>query len=86
MLYFGLLYNVFVIGKIWRKKMIWLQRSWVLLGVLVLLSLDWVLGTVIDIRYLYTFLMSALLFMPAYFIVACWIGKYGNTKFLKFYK
>jgi hypothetical protein len=22
MLYFGLLYNVFVIGKIWRKKMI----------------------------------------------------------------
>jgi hypothetical protein len=69
MFYFWVLYNVFVIGKIRRKKIIYPKINNILFFTILLLLIDWYLSYIIDIKYLYVYLASVVLFMPLYFIV-----------------
>lgn len=80
MFYFGLLYNVFVIGKILRKKIQFPKINIILILTVIFLIFDGVLALSIDERFLYIFLVSLLLFMPLYFIIAIFLSKFLNKK------
>lgn len=86
MLYFGFLYNIFVIGKILRKKMISPKVNTILIFTICLLILDGVASFLLNEKYLYIYLSWALLFMPLYFVVVIFVHKYWNTKFLRYHK
>lgn len=84
--YFGILYNIFVIGKIARKKIYFPKINSILLVTVLFLVFDWVGSYMVDTKYLYVFLMCSLLLMPLYFIAAIFVQKYCNIKLLKNYK
>lgn len=73
MFYFALLYNVFVIGKILRKKIIYPKINNILFFTVLLIIFDGVWSYVINEKYLYIYLISLLLFMPIYFIAVVWL-------------
>lgn len=86
MLYFGLLYNIFVLGKIFRKKMIFPRVNNIFIFTVLLFLFDWVASYLVNYIYLYIFLSCWLLLMPLYFIAAIFVENFWNTKFLKYYK
>lgn len=86
MLYFGLLYNIFVLGKIFRKKMNFPTINTILLITVIFFMIDWIWSFLLNEKYIYVFIMSLLIFMSFYFVASIFVVKFGNTKFLKYYK
>lgn len=83
MFYFALLYNIFVIWKILRKKILYPKVNRILLLTVLVILCDWILSFLIDVKYLYVFLASLLLFMPIYLLVTLMLLRVKDRIFSK---
>lgn len=79
--YFFVLYNIFVLWKIFRWRFVFPKNKIILFMSWCLLIWDWLFSMLLDQKYIYMFLLWALLFMPLYFIATIFIRK----AFLKIY-
>lgn len=76
--YLLLLYNVFVVGKIFRKNIQYPHCSLLTLWVLLCILIDNILGLIISPLFIYLSISSILLCMPLYYIVVLYIYKRCN--------
>lgn len=79
MFYFAILYNIFVVWKILRKKIIIPKYHFILFLVFLLIFIDGVFWILLYEKYVYTYVSWLLLFMPVYFIAAIWTKNICST-------
>ena len=70
MLYFLWLYNIFIIGKLLRKKFIFPKLDIIIIATAILVLLDGIWSIFLSPLYIYSYLSWALLMFPLYFICA----------------